>query len=73
MVSHGLLMLTHHTDNKNAPFYISYFLVLLLTLTIPDATECNSLKKVMDVVALHFSGGCFKCVMLLHPELNCFV
>ena len=21
---------------------------------------------------MHFSAGCFKCVMLLHPELNCF-
>ena len=26
-----------------------------LALTIPDATECNNLKKVMDVVALCIS------------------
>ena len=44
------------------------------TLTIPDATECNSLKKRDGCCCtVHFSGGCFKCVMLLHPELNCFV
>ena len=45
------------------------------TLTIPDATECNSLKKVMDVVALCISVlavlSVWFCCILNWTELFC--
>ena len=43
----------------------------------PNHSRCNRMQQFKKsdgcCCTVHFSAGCFKCVMLLHPELNCFV
>ena len=50
---HNALYLKGKVQHWHSVTYINMHYIL--TLTIPDTTECNSLKKVMDVVALCIS------------------
>ena len=56
--THGVrenFQFSNYVSSMMSQSYFAKMYHLLLSLTIPDATECNSLKKVMDVVALCIS------------------